>query len=88
MAHQNNILTPFLKLLNEDNTIIFSDEEKIVFDSRDKKSLFDEGLTFWPGNAGVHHANGVIVIQKNINQINLIEYLCNIVEAVKFPATG
>jgi hypothetical protein len=53
-----NWLSPILKLLNDENEIVFTDEEKRVFENRDQRSLFTESLHFWPGNSGVHHANG------------------------------
>jgi hypothetical protein len=83
-----NILTPFEKLLDSENIIIFNEKEREIFDVRDPKSLFNEGINFWPGTAGVHHSNGLIIIQKNINSIDLPEYLSKVVESIKFPATS
>lgn len=47
-----------------------------------------ESICFWKGNSGIHHSNGVIIVQKNLQDLDIISYLCQITESIKFPATG
>ena len=83
-----NLLSPLFNLIDDDNEIIFSEKELKVFENRERRSLFRESIVFWPGVAGVHHSNGLVILQKNINDLDLIKYICDVLEAIKFPATG